>query len=59
MDQIMKPAPAPPRARAGRPTREQAEARHEELLEVALDQFLDKGYEPATIEAIASAPSWV
>ncbi len=45
----------PPRARAGRPTREQAEARHEELLEVALDHFLDKGYETATIEAIASA----
>ena len=47
-------APAAPRARAGRPTREQAEARHEELLEVALDQFLDKGYENATIEAIAA-----
>ena len=44
-----------PRARAGRPTREQAEARHGELLDCALDHFLDKGYEPATIEAIASA----
>ena len=45
---------APPRARAGRPTREQAEARHEELLKIALDQFLDKGYENATIEAISA-----
>jgi TetR/AcrR family transcriptional repressor of mexJK operon len=42
------------RAKAGRPTREQAEARHAELLDRALDHFLDKGYEQATIEAIAS-----
>ncbi|MEO6718699.1 MAG: TetR/AcrR family transcriptional regulator [Novosphingobium sp.] len=47
--------PNAPRTRAGRPTREQAEARHEELLAVALDHFLDKGYEAATIEAIAGA----
>jgi TetR/AcrR family transcriptional regulator, mexJK operon transcriptional repressor len=46
-----------PRQRAGRPTREQAEARHGELLEVALDHFLDRGYEAATIDAIASAVS--
>ena len=44
-----------PRPRAGRPTRQQAEARDEYLLEVALDHFLDKGYETATIEAIAAA----
>jgi TetR/AcrR family transcriptional regulator, mexJK operon transcriptional repressor len=44
-----------PRPRAGRPTREQAEARHGELLEVALDHFLEKGYEAATIDAIAGA----
>jgi TetR/AcrR family transcriptional repressor of mexJK operon len=44
-----------PRPKAGRPTREQAEARHNELLEVALDQFLDKGFELATVEAIAQA----
>jgi len=42
------------RPRAGRPTREQAEARHEELLDHALDHFLDKGFEQATIEAIAA-----
>ncbi len=42
------------RARAGRPTREQAEARQSELMEAALDHFLDKGYENATIEAIAA-----
>lgn len=41
------------RPKAGRPTREQAEARHNELLETALDHFLDKGFELATIEAIA------
>jgi AcrR family transcriptional regulator len=44
-----------PRQRAGRPTREQAEARHNELLDAALDHFLDKGFEQATIEAIANA----
>ncbi|MFA7585993.1 MAG: TetR/AcrR family transcriptional regulator [Novosphingobium sp.] len=43
------------RARAGRPTREQAQARHNELLDAALDHFLDKGFELATIEAIAGA----
>ena len=43
------------RAKAGRPTREQAEARHGELLDVALDHFLDRGFESATIEAIAGA----
>lgn len=42
------------RPRAGRPTREQADARHRELLDRALDHFLDKGYEQATIEAIAA-----
>lgn len=41
------------RPRAGRPTREQAEARHAELLDSALDHFLAKGFEQATIEAIA------
>lgn len=44
-----------PRPKAGRPTREQAEARHHELLETALDHFLDKGFEMATIEAIAQS----
>jgi len=43
------------RVRAGRPTREQSEQRHEELLDRALDMFLEKGYEQATIEAIAAA----
>lgn len=42
------------RPRAGRPTREQAEARHRELLDRALDHFLDKGYEQATVEGIAA-----
>lgn len=42
------------RPRAGRPTREQSEARHEQLLDHALDHFLDKGFEQATIEAIAT-----
>jgi len=43
------------RIRAGRPTRERAEARHAELLDSALDHFLDKGFEQATIEAIAAS----
>lgn len=44
-----------PRPRAGRPTREQAQARQDELLDTALDHFLAKGFELATIEAIAQA----
>lgn len=48
-------SPPSSRPRAGRPTREQAEARHAELLEAALDHFLDKGFEGATIEAIAGS----
>lgn len=40
--------------RAGRPTREQAQARQVALLDAALEHFLDKGYEGATIEAIAA-----
>ncbi len=55
MDQIASLSTPLARARAGRPTREQAEARHAELLGCALDHFLDKGYEAATIEAIAAA----
>lgn len=42
---------------AGRPTREQAAARHAALLEHALEHFLERGYEQATIEAIAAAVS--
>lgn len=49
----MNEVPAIHRPRAGRPTREQAEARHNQLLDAALDHFLDKGFEMATIEAIA------
>lgn len=40
---------------AGRPTREQAEQRHEELLDRALELFLEKGFELVTMEAIAAA----
>jgi AcrR family transcriptional regulator len=40
--------------RAGRPTREQAKAREAQLLDCALDHFLERGYEQATIEAIAA-----
>jgi TetR/AcrR family transcriptional regulator, mexJK operon transcriptional repressor len=42
---------------AGRPTREQAEQRRSQLLNSALDMFLDRGYEQTTIEAIAAAVS--
>ncbi len=48
-------SPSTTRARSGRPTREMAEARHAQLLDCALDHFLEKGFEPATIEAIAGA----
>jgi len=40
---------------AGRPTREQAEQRHEELLDRALELFLERGFELVTMEAIAAA----
>jgi AcrR family transcriptional regulator len=39
---------------AGRPTREQAEARHEEMLDAALDLFLEHGFELTTIEMVAA-----
>jgi AcrR family transcriptional regulator len=41
-------------ARAGRPTREQAQARQSALLDCALQHFLAKGFESTTIEAIAA-----
>ena len=50
MDQL---ASLPPRA--GRPTKAQAQARQAKLLDAALDHFLDRGYEQATIEAIAAS----
>lgn len=49
---IASPADRP---RAGRPTRDQAEARHAELLDVALDLFLEKGFEQTTMEAVAAS----
>lgn len=42
------------RPRAGRPTREQAQKRHEELLDQALEIFLEKGFELTTVDQIAS-----
>jgi AcrR family transcriptional regulator len=43
------------RPRAGRPTLAQAQQRHADLLDSALDLFLDKGFEQATIDAIAAS----
>ena len=43
-----------PTVRAGRPTKEQAVARHAQLLDCALDHFLVKGFEQSTIDAIAA-----
>lgn len=39
----------------GRPTRDQAEQRNRELLDKALDLFLEYGFERTTIEAITAA----
>jgi len=41
------------RAPGGRPTRDEAERRNAELLDAALEAFLDRGYEQATIDAIS------
>lgn len=51
---VMESVPST-RPGAGRPTREQAEQRHLELLDRALEIFLEKGFELATIDAIAAA----
>lgn len=54
MEADLTDAIASTRRGAGRPTREQAEARHSELLDTALDLFLAHGFEVATIEMIAN-----
>jgi TetR/AcrR family transcriptional regulator, mexJK operon transcriptional repressor len=51
---MLDETPSDTTIRAGRPTREQARARQVALLDTALEHFLDKGYEGATIEAIAA-----
>jgi AcrR family transcriptional regulator len=50
-------APSIVRRGAGRPTREQAEARHEEMLDAALEEFLERGFELTTIEMVAARVS--
>jgi TetR/AcrR family transcriptional regulator, mexJK operon transcriptional repressor len=51
---MRKPTPSRiGRPGAGRPTRDEAARRQDYLLECALEEFLDKGYEGATIESIA------
>lgn len=47
-------SPAPSRVSPGRPTREQQAQRDEELLNAALDIFLDRGFERTTMEEIAT-----
>ena len=42
-------------SRLSRRSREQAEARHGQLLDAALDHFLDRGFDQATVEAIATS----
>lgn len=43
------------RGRAGRPTKAETVARQSELLETALNHFLEKGFDGATIETIAAS----
>jgi TetR/AcrR family transcriptional regulator, mexJK operon transcriptional repressor len=47
----------PPATPNGRPTKEQAEQRQEQLLDRALEMFLEKGFELTTIDAIAASLS--
>jgi TetR/AcrR family transcriptional regulator, mexJK operon transcriptional repressor len=56
-EQDVTHATATLRRGAGRPTREQAEARHEELLDAALEEFLEHGFELTTIEMVAARVS--
>ncbi|HTH28151.1 MAG TPA: TetR/AcrR family transcriptional regulator [Sphingobium sp.] len=42
------------KSRPGRPTREQSEQRHQELLDRAMEMFLERGFEHATIRDIAA-----
>jgi AcrR family transcriptional regulator len=49
----MHPMTTTYRPRAGRPTRDQAQARDVAMLETALDHFLDLGFERTTIDSIA------
>jgi AcrR family transcriptional regulator len=44
-----------PRSRAGRPARAEAEQRRALVLDRALEVFLERGYEGATVELIAAA----
>jgi AcrR family transcriptional regulator len=44
-----------PKSKIGRPTREEALRRQDELLDAAADLFLDMGYQQATMEMIASS----
>jgi TetR/AcrR family transcriptional regulator, mexJK operon transcriptional repressor len=48
-------APEPSRPGVGRPTREQQAQRSEELLNIALDIFLERGFDQTTIEDIAGS----
>ncbi|MFM6933350.1 MAG: TetR family transcriptional regulator [Novosphingobium sp.] len=50
-----KPATFTRHRSPGRPTRKQAEARNNQLLDTALDLFLQQGFERTTIEAITAA----
>ncbi len=61
MDSVSEPKRTPStrkstgtRSRIGRPTREESERRQEELLECALDIFLERGYDQTTMADIAA-----
>ncbi|MDE2597777.1 MAG: TetR/AcrR family transcriptional regulator [Sphingomonadales bacterium] len=55
MSQTTAPAKSARHRSPGRPTREQAEQRNRELLDKALDLFLENGFERTTIEGITGA----
>jgi TetR/AcrR family transcriptional repressor of mexJK operon len=50
---MMRGMTATHRPKAGRPTRDQAQARHVAMLDSALDHFLTLGFEQTTIESVA------
>src|SRR5471030_2665408 len=54
-DVIVQAAVAPPRRKAGRPRLDSIAARHEDILAIALDLFIEHGYANVTLAMLAAS----